>query len=206
MREPRHTSTSIEPNEQIPQSLPLNADLSITMTLESKPRRSTKKYRAVKRPDGIIVEHPRYRPAGTSQKPTRNPERNLVSVDHVGTQRKYTQGAGPNSMEHDLMGIGMGMGISVRAVPVDAMGSDNCTRRGRGRGGYNEVARELTPAHIMAIGCKQQCYADFNPMARFLSEQGPWIPHSSREDAGKDHGSYSAAASSVPGSKRKVLW
>ncbi|KAI4659298.1 uncharacterized protein J4E78_005725 [Alternaria triticimaculans] len=175
MREPRHTSsTSIEPNEQIPQSLPLNADLSITMTLESKPRRSTKKYRAVKRPDGIIVEHPRYRPAGTSQKPTRNPERNLVSLDHVGTQEKHTQGAGPNSMEHDLMGIGIGMDISVRAMPVDAMGSDNYTRLGRGRGGYNEVARELTSAHIMANGCKQQSYADFNPMARFLGEQGPW--------------------------------
>jgi len=104
------------------------------------------------------------------------------------------------------MGIGMGMDISVRAVPVDAMASDNYTRLGRGRRGYNEVARELTPAHIMANGCKHQSYTDFNPMARFLGEQGPWSPHSSREDAGKDHGSYSAAASSVPGSKRKVLW
>jgi len=106
------------------------------------------------------------------------------------------------------MGIrtGMDMDISVRAVPVDAMGSDSYTRLGRGRGGYNEVARELTPVHVMANGCKQQSYAGFNPMARFLSERGPWSPHSSREDTAKDHGSYSAAASSVPGSKRKVLW
>ncbi|KAI4931311.1 hypothetical protein J4E85_003901 [Alternaria conjuncta] len=170
MREPKHTSsTSIEPNEQIPLSLPLNADLSITMTLGSKPRRSTKKYRAVKRPDGIIVEHPRYRPAGTSQKPTRNPERNLVSLDHVGAQEKHTQGAGPNSMEHDLMGISMGMDISVRAVPVDAMGSDNYTRLGRGRGGYNEVVRELTPVHIMANGKMAvldvlQQFSNINPL------------------------------------------
>jgi len=183
----------------------MKADLSITMTVESKPRRSTKKYRAVKRPDGIIVEHPRYRPAGTSQKPTRNPERNLVSLDHVGTQEKHIQGAGLNSMEHDLMGIGMDMDISVRAVPVDAMGSDSYTRLGRGRGGYNEVARELTPVHITANRCKQQFYADLNPMARFLSERGPWSPRSSQEDTRKDHASYSAAASSVPGSKRKVL-
>jgi len=209
MREPRHTSSkSIESNKQIPPSLPPNADLSITMTLESKPQRCTKKHRAIKRPDGIIVEHPRYRPAGTPQKPTRSPERNLISLDHVDTQRKHIQRAGPNSMEHDLMGIrtGMDMDISVRAVPVDAMGSDSYTRLGRGRGGYNEVARELTPVHVMANGCKQQSYAGFNPMARFLSERGPWSPHSSREDTAKDHGSYSAAASSVPGSKRKVLW
>ena len=203
MREPRHTlSTSIESNLQSGPSLPPNADLSITMTLESKPRRRAKKYRAIKRPDGIIVEHPRYRPAGTSQEPTRSAERNLVSSSQVGIQHK--QGAGQNSMEHVLMGIGMD--ISVRAVPVDAMGSDSHTRLGRGRGGYNEVVRELTPVHDMTNGCKQHSYADFHPMARFLSERGPWSPHSSREDTGKDHGSYSAAASSVPGSKRKVLW
>ena len=146
------------------------------------------------------------------QKPTRNPERNLVSSNHVGTQDKHTQGASPKDMGHDLMGIGMGIGmgidmdVSVRVVPVEEMGRDNYPRLSRGRGGYNEVARELTPVHIMANECTQQSHDDFTPIARFLSERGPWSPYSSREDTGKDHGSYSAAASSMLVSKRKVLW
>ncbi|KAI4945101.1 hypothetical protein J4E91_008078, partial [Alternaria rosae] len=188
--------------------LPPNADLSIIMTLESKPRRCTKKYRAIKRPDGIIVEHPRYRPAGTLQKPTRNPEWNLVSSNHVGTQHKHTQGASPSDMRYDLAGMGMGMGTgtSVFVIPVEDTGRDSYPRLRGGRGGYNEVARELTPVHSMANECKQQYYDDFTPIARFLSERGPWSPYSSREDTGKDHGSYSAVASSMLVSKRKVLW
>jgi hypothetical protein len=201
MREEKHIpATSTASNTQTSPTIPSNTNLSITMTLESKHRRHTKRYRVIERPDGIIVEHPRYRPAGTSQKATKNLKGNPVPSHRIGTQCKHTQGTSSSSMEHDLMGIGM----SVCVVPIDVTGSDGHTRLGSGRGGDNEVARERTPIPIIADGCEQLSHAGFTPMARFLSERGPWSSCSFQEDQDKVHGSDQASAST--GSKGNAPW
>lgn len=172
MREAKYIPPSAtRPDTQNNQNIPSKANLDNATTAQSKPKRRTKKYRAIERPDGIIVEYPRYRPAGSSQKPTIGFKQDSIPSNYNCTQHKPTKEPTPSNARHDLMGIGS----SFCVVSADNIGSDVCIGPlGRGRAGYNEEATcENACIQVVADRGEQQLYHESTPMARFLLEQGP---------------------------------
>jgi hypothetical protein len=92
MRSPIETSTSqaslrIQSNVTV---LP-KASLTITITTRTKSKRRMKKDRPVERPDGVITEHPRYQPAGSSFKPDLRFEKKLFPLEEVLRSSKQDQ-------------------------------------------------------------------------------------------------------------------
>lgn len=81
-----------------------SAQLSITINIESKARKSTI-YRAVQRADGVIVERPRYRPS-ISTPPTFQPQIPTFqpSTTPTSKHRKLSQSR-IRRMDQDLRGI-----------------------------------------------------------------------------------------------------
>jgi hypothetical protein len=121
MREAKYIPPSAtRPDTQNNQNIPSKANLDNATTAQSKPKRRTKKYRAIERPDGIIVEYPRYRPAGSSQKPTIGFKQDSIPSNYNCTQHKPTKEPTPSNARHDLMGIGS----SFCVVSADNIGSD----------------------------------------------------------------------------------
>lgn len=173
--------TATDPRTRNDPTVSSKAELNTTTTARSKPKRRTKKYRAIERPDGIIVEHPRYRPIDSSQKPTRKFEAYSITSNHIGPQHERKEGASSINTGHDLMGMGM----SFCAVSTDIMGNDGYIGfPGRGRGGYNEEpTREHKSFHATANRSEQQLCQELTPMARFLGERGPWSSFSLQEDS-----------------------
>ncbi|KAF2114012.1 hypothetical protein BDV96DRAFT_647499 [Lophiotrema nucula] len=136
-----------------------STSLSITLHIESKPTKKSRAYRAVQRPDGVIVEYPRFRPQGT---PKPHFEPRPLRLDNPLPMRK-AEFARIVRMEEDLRAIGAfddGLrklgGRDGYNTPIDA-----------GRDGYNEPAK---------TSCRMR--NDLTPMQHFLSEPGPWTSYS----------------------------
>jgi hypothetical protein len=182
---PKMRSISRSPNDsaflhvQANTTVPSTVNLSMTMTIQTKPKRRTKKYRPVERPDGIIIEHPRYQPIDSSPGPDLRFEKKLFSLENVSTSSKLDISSRLAVIESGFIGIG--------ACLEDT-----------GRDGYNDFAdggrvrrnQELPSTHTLGgvevhtevqRSYDQRSYDDMTPMDRFLFEAGYWSSCSRRE-------------------------
>jgi hypothetical protein len=171
---PKGTINGASRNIQHSTSMPPNGSHETTTKAQNKPKRPSKKYRAVQRPDGIIVEYPRYRPT-TLQQPylSRSDQQRMFLVDRKFPP-KETQDVKSSRMAHDLLGVG-------------AFGSDEPSGEYRNiteaRGGA--YYRRGEP-HFMLVGVEsyifeRQSHAESNTIGRFLEEPDPWSSCYQRE-------------------------
>lgn len=147
-----------------------NASTPIDNT-QTKPKRRPKKYRAVERPDGIIVEHPRYRPTAPSQNGIPKPN-HIVVVPRIYT--KQAGGVKSSRMVYELLGIG----ISETNFGGGNYGESTDETRGAGQGSvqYQQIHIEIEKYTV-----ERQNRIERNAMDRFLHDGGPWSPYSQRE-------------------------
>lgn len=110
-------------NERASFNTTSRTNLSVTVTIESNHRRATT-YRVVERPDGVIVEHPQYRPSPSNPKMTAifQPQDIMLKVPKGRTIQE--------KIEEDLRGIRTFDDIRTK-----------CERK-RGRDGYNRHPRK----------------------------------------------------------------
>ncbi|EOA84596.1 uncharacterized protein SETTUDRAFT_154267 [Exserohilum turcica Et28A] len=164
--EPNHTTQGREINTY-------NTNCEVTMNPQSKPKRGTKKYRVVQRPDGVIVEFPRYRPAASHQTPEfqSKPHRAILVCPNLFIREM--EGSKPGRTMYQLVGDKMF---------ESNIGGDSGAIE-RGRGGYHDLA---TQQHIQrdteTHTSKRQDDLSLAAIDRFLREPAPWSPYSTREE------------------------
>lgn len=156
------------------------AHLTITMIIQSKSRKKTA-YRVAQRPDGVIVEKPRYRPSSSSPAPVNREsifeKRSQILELPQGTS-KGTQMNKEMRMSEDLRGVG---GFAGGDRSIRRCGRDEYTGVfERGRGGYNEVFGRGTNGYQGPFENHVRRSDVADPMQRFLEEPGPWSTHSRR--------------------------
>jgi hypothetical protein len=158
-----HTNTAVLPT----------ASLKITMTSQTKPKRRTKKYSAIKRVDGVITEHPRYKPTGSPPQSNTKFEKKLLSLEEITRSSKQER---PNRW----------------AVKEDAFVSIGAFLEVTGRDGYNDLAQQggeereelpsnHEPKEVQVEVLQREPSAGMTPMDRFLYEKGAWSSCSRRE-------------------------
>ncbi|RAR10727.1 hypothetical protein DDE82_001118 [Stemphylium lycopersici] len=85
--------------------IPSNTNHETAVKAQSKPKRRTKTYRVIQRPDGVVIERPRYRPSDLHQKPG-----NKVDGDRAGSNNIILAGGTEEErltrLDYDLLGIG----------------------------------------------------------------------------------------------------
>lgn len=144
-----------------------NAPLENTQT---KPKRRPKKYRAVERPDGMIVEWPRYRPAASSQNASPKPSQTLVDPRISTNQAGRTK---PSRTTYELLGISMSETNSSTA-------SHNSVEEIR-QGGDGQIQFQYVLIEIDKYTVERQNHVERNTIDRFLYDKGPWSSYSQRE-------------------------
>jgi hypothetical protein len=142
-------------------TVPSTASPKITMTIHTKPQRHTRKYRPIERPDGVITEHPRYQPVGSSSNADLKFEKKLFSLEEIPRPSKQDLQSKFAVRESDLIGIGAAL-------------------EDTGRDGYNGLAdgervgnQELS-SKLDAESLPRDFFAGMTPMDRFLYEAGAW--------------------------------
>lgn len=135
-------------------SIEETARLTITMTVESRSKRKTV-YRAVQRPDGIIVEKPRYCPSSSYP-----PE---LSFQRRQANFRLTP---PPGLTDPIRGM-------KRGGPAQRGGRalDGRTTKQLGRDGYNEPFEKLL----------KECEFE-PPLQRFINDSEPWNVYARRSD------------------------
>ncbi|KAH7378360.1 hypothetical protein BKA66DRAFT_150108 [Pyrenochaeta sp. MPI-SDFR-AT-0127] len=170
MRSPNHNTQHVESTTIISQ----NANLSITITMQSKQKRQTKKYRAVARPDGVIIEYPKYQPATSPPRQTFQFEKKVFTLDEYSKmlQAKKLDKTIERRTE-DLLNIG-----AFLKEHSDAGGNGLLQH---GRGGYNGVFDLEAELHeeLQVLRNHQKCAQ--SPMPLFLAEVGPWSNYELRQ-------------------------
>lgn len=139
---------------------------------QTKPKRRPKKYRAVARPDGIIVERPRYRP--TSLPHNKTPKPNHTAVDSR-MPTKQIGGVESSRMTYELLGIG----ISEINSSSENYG-ESTEDTGEGQGSI-QVQHLHMHVEIEKYTVERQSYIERNTIDRFLHDGGPWSSYSQRE-------------------------
>ncbi|ORY18131.1 hypothetical protein BCR34DRAFT_596372 [Clohesyomyces aquaticus] len=144
-------------------SIKTSTTLSITINIESQSGRRTN-YRAIQRPDGVIVERPQYRPSPSPTPPSSPaPSFKFQPTSVVLHLPKTTLVSGCNTkqrMINDLRGM---------------QTFDEMLLRQRGRDGYNgpvDRAASLSSCSTLGAG------VGATPMQRFMNEDGAWTPYS----------------------------
>lgn len=158
-----------------------NANISLhtlyetTKKTQSTSKRRPKKYRAVERSDGVIVEHPRYRPAASSQKPVSpsHPQRALL-LDHTFLSKEMGD-AKSSRMMYDLLGVGGSGSNEVHGRHCDT------TNIGR-RDFYGAENHQWTFVGIEMYTSERRGLVESDPIDRFLCESGPWSSYSRIEE------------------------
>ena len=138
---------------------------------QTKPKRRPKKYRVVERPDGIIVERPRYRPTAPPQNETPKPNYTVVNPK---IPTKQTGGMKPNRITYELLGIG----ISETNPGSGNYGEDTEETKVEGRRyiQYPDIHIEIEKYTV-----ERQSYIERKTLDRFLHDRGPWSSYSQRE-------------------------
>jgi hypothetical protein len=143
------------------------ARLNITMTIESKSRKKTV-YRVAQRPDGVIVEKPRYRPSPP------------ISICKT---RGEAEDKGKEAVNKDGRD-GFGEAVERGRSGYNKGGKDsNGQVFERGRSGYNNVFTIHTTqidGHQGDIKYRVPESNIADPMQRFLAESGPWSTFNTR--------------------------
>jgi len=155
-------------------NMPPHAICEITKSAQSTPKRRPKKYRAVERSDGVIVERPRYRPATLQQKFTSqlHPQKAFL-LDHTFSSKEMKD-VKSSRMMYDLLGVGSSEGNSIHRGHCDT------TSIGR-RGFYGVENNQRTFVGIEMYTSERRSLVGSEPIDRFLCESGPWSPCSRRE-------------------------
>ncbi|EMD95344.1 hypothetical protein COCC4DRAFT_65438 [Bipolaris maydis ATCC 48331] len=154
-------------------NIPLHALCETTKNAQSTSKRRPKKYRAVERSDGVIVERPRYRPAASQQKAVSqsHPERAFLH-EHTFSSKEIKDGTS-SRMTYDLLGVGCSRGNTMH------VGHCETTRIGR-EGFYGAEHRQWTIVGIEMYTSERRSFVESNPIDRFLHESGPWSSCSQR--------------------------
>ncbi|EUC41602.1 hypothetical protein COCMIDRAFT_40252 [Bipolaris oryzae ATCC 44560] len=169
--------TSIKkPNCDVHQNanIPPHALYETTKNAQSKPKRRPKKYRAVERSDGVIVEHPRYRPATLQQKPLSqsHPQRAFL-LDHTFSSKEMKD-AKSSRMTYDLLGVG--------CFGSDAIHRGHYDTAKIGRGDFcGAEHNQWTFVGIEMYTSQRRSFVGSEPIDRFLCESGPWSSCTRRE-------------------------
>ncbi|CAO2654022.1 Nn.00g107550.m01.CDS01 [Neocucurbitaria sp. VM-36] len=175
MRVPIYTTIANSNNNKITTSsaatttptISPTSNLRIEMTMQTKSRRHTKKYRALERSDGVIIEYPRYQPASSAPRPALHFEKKLFTLDNTRISSKPKEKSRAiGAMDEDMVDIGahfVACGRDGYNAPVVC-----------GRGGYNGP-------FDLQTGSQKQRHCGLMPMQRFLAEAGPWTTFEVRE-------------------------
>ncbi|EMD66827.1 hypothetical protein COCSADRAFT_35309 [Bipolaris sorokiniana ND90Pr] len=156
-------------------NISLHALYETTKNTQSTSKRHPKKYRAVERSDGVIVERPRYRPAVSQQKSMSqsHPQRTFL-YDHTFSS-KETKDVKSSRMMYDLLGVG--------CSGSNAMHGGHCDTAKIGRRGfYGAEHYQWTFVGIEMYTSERLSFVESNPIDRFLYESGPWSSCSRREE------------------------
>jgi hypothetical protein len=171
---PLSNSISSTTNFEIKDDIRNSTHLNFTMTIQSKPHKQPV-YRVKQRPDGVIVEKPRYRhssyaPAFHSSEPVFEKKSLVIDLPRRETRSKLSNK--DRGMYDELRGI---------SAFVDGDGGVRLARRDgcneifqMGRSGYNGVFDRRVKKSFV----KEVDVAD--PMQRFLGDVGPWSTESRR--------------------------
>ena len=80
-------------------------ETAVKVKAQIKSKRRTKTYRAIQRPDGVVIERPRYRPADSHQKPGTKVDGDRAGSNSIilagGTKKERS-----TRLDYDLLGIG----------------------------------------------------------------------------------------------------
>lgn len=155
----------------------VNSHCDITINIKIKSKRSTKKYRAIQRPDGVVVEYPRYQPATSDQTPECQfkPHRAILICPNVFIREK--EGTKPGKIVYQL--------VSDKTSGNNTGSGEHGGTIERGRGGYHDLAQQQIQTSTETHIPEGQDYIDMAVMDRFLREPGPWSPYSQREEQAK---------------------
>ncbi|KAF2251606.1 hypothetical protein BU26DRAFT_516401 [Trematosphaeria pertusa] len=164
-------STSIQTSSTTPKpSNDVTLDdsrLSITMTIEpSKPRKKPT-YRAIQRPDGVIVEKPRYRPSSLTASTKFKFEQRRTVLDIPRDREQDMHPRKEKRMDDDLRGLRVLEEGLARPYENDA-GEEVVER---GRSGYNGPYDEAMVELQLEV-----------PLRRFLRSSDPWSPYNRRAE------------------------
>lgn len=159
---------------QVESTISPSANLTITMTIQPKQKRHTKKYRAVARTDGVIIEYPQYQPPNSPPRQAFQFEKKVFTFDnHFVLPKAKKPMERIERRTEDLLDIG----AFTKAHERDGYNEPlEC-----GRGGYNgafDLGRALQVELQALRGCQKGIQS---PMRRFLAETGPWNSYELKE-------------------------
>lgn len=145
--------------------------LSITMTIESSKPRKELTYRAIQRPDGVVVEKPRYRPSTLTASTKIKFEQRRAVLDVPRARKQDIHPRNKKRMDDDLRGLRMlEEGL---ARPYENDGYEGVVERGRS--GYNGPYDEALVQFQLEL-----------PLRRFLRSSDPWSPNNRRAGYASD--------------------
>ncbi|KAF2790756.1 hypothetical protein K505DRAFT_76333 [Melanomma pulvis-pyrius CBS 109.77] len=170
--------------------IPSNPSLTITnttalaisiKTLDPKSKNKDKTrtqlgYRAIQRPDGVVVEYPRYQP---STSPSPRPSPTLSTKTFEPKPLALTSPTKPISRTLQIQQL---RDANLRGIRD--FNAELARQRGRdgyngpvecGRGGYNTPVERGRGEYYEPV---EEC--QLTPMERFLRNQEPWTPYSPR--------------------------
>lgn len=151
-------------------TIPSNAILKVTVTSANQPKRQKKTFRVIERPDGVLVEHPRYQKIYPTHNPERHFQKELVTLPVPSKLLKPTVAARAPKSKGELLGIGAFAHHTSKTRDEGLPTS--------GRGGYNMMADDTK--ELKSESCVADTYSGVAPMERFLTEVGFWNPISRR--------------------------
>jgi hypothetical protein len=147
--------------------IPSTANLSITIKTGDKPGNPIK-YRAIRRPDGVVVERPRYQPSVSSvphSKTISMPSKLPATFPGVGRHNALIK-----KMNEDLAAIGSSWEEMSDACARDRAGN-------RGRDGYNQPHEIARVNHEIGTTTTDNKLV----MELYLDTDGPWGVYNLRE-------------------------
>jgi hypothetical protein len=156
-------------------NITLHALYETTKNAQSTSKRRPKKYRAVERSDGVIVEHPRYRPAASQQKPvSQSHPRRAFLLGHTFSSKEMKD-VKSSRMMYDLLGVGCSASNAIHGGHCD-------TTKIEREGFYGAENDQWTFVGIEMYTSERRSRVESDPMDRFLCESGPWSSCSRREE------------------------
>lgn len=187
------SSITIQQNNQIYPTLTLpvssSATIHFTMSPNAKqPKKhsnKSKKYRAMERPDGVIIEYPRYHPSTSPAPQGLQFEKKLFTLPARVSPTPRSKNpatpaparAVPRDQDFELSAIGAFAAQSGRDGYNDVVlgGRDGYNDVALcGRGGYNSAFDLNAEARSMRDQRDAGRGRSLAPMQRFMDEEGPW--------------------------------